>query len=158
MPSTIIRFTVGTVLASALVCALLSTTACSDHRTSAEQAAAQQAEIRGQIVKSVTDPARADQVLGLLKQWETQVAELQKTDAGFTRRLDALNADYAAAKDAFTTLYAERQASDTAFIRQTVELRAELVAATSPAEWEQLAKIRTELRSSAVTPVQGATP
>ena len=156
MNSIILRSAAGAAATWGLACLLLCTAACSDRRTLAEQAAARHVEIRTQIREIVAEPMRAEVILGVLDEWDVQVAQRQKTEADVTLRLATLNADYDASIEAFKTLYAERQASDLKFIRQAVEMRSKLVAATTPAEWEQLAKIRAELRPPATAAIHGA--
>jgi len=109
-------------------------------------------ELRAAALTTIKDPARKKEVSGLVDQLERSFAEALKVNRTHLARLWALDADYDATEADFRKLFADFNAGSVRRRDQFVELRDGLIAATTDAEWNELAKTRVRVLESLVQP------
>ena len=109
-------------------------------------------ELRAAALTTIKDPARAKEVAGLVDQLERRFAEALKANRTHLDRLWALDADYDATEGDFRQLFADFNAGSVRRRDGFVELRDRLIAATTEAEWNELAKTRVRVLESMVQP------
>jgi hypothetical protein len=109
-------------------------------------------ELRAAALTTIKDPARAKEVAGLVDQLERHFDEALKADRTHLERLWALDADYDATEADFQKLFSDFNAGAVRRRDRFVELRNRLIAATTEAEWNELAKARVRVLESMVQP------
>lgn len=109
-------------------------------------------ELRAAALTTIKDPARAKEVAGLVDQLERNFAEAMKVDRTHLDRLWALDADYDATQADFRKLFSDFNAGAVQRRDRFVELRDRMIAATTEAEWNELAKVRVRVLESMVQP------
>jgi len=109
-------------------------------------------ELRAAALTTIKDPARAKEVAGLVDQLERHFAEALKANRTHLERLWALDADYDATEADFLKLFSDFNAGGVRRRDRFVELRDRMIAATTEAEWNELAKARVRVLETAVQP------
>ena len=140
--------------AALLIGAACLMAACAREPTPAPEDAVRRSmdELRAAALTTINDPARAKDVAGLVDQLERHFDEALKADRTHLERLWALDADYDASEADFRKLFADFNAGSVRRRDQFVELRNTLIAATTEAEWNELAKVRVRVLESMVQP------
>jgi hypothetical protein len=140
--------------AALLIGAACLMAACAREPTPAPEAAVRRSmdDLRAAALTTIKDPARAKEVAGLVDQLERNFAEALKVNRTHLERLWALDADYDATEADFLKLFGDFNAGSVRRRDRFVELRDRLIAATTEAEWSELAKTRVRVLESLVEP------
>jgi len=134
----------ASLTALALVAVLGGFAACaSKPKPTLEQRAETEIQAyKAQIEKTVADPARAHQLIAALDDWERIVRQAASMAQDYRAKLQTLDADYSATRDAYAALFRQHDAQRAALIQQALALRSQATSLTTDAEWEQLKQAR----------------
>ena len=128
----------------ALILALTAAAGCSSkHELTPEQQA--QADVTAyevEIRKIIPDPARADQLVALTKEFQQLADESIAAIKSYRAKVAALNSNYDATRQDYETLFSAQDASRETFIKKAGALRERMAVFTTDAEWEALKKAR----------------
>ena len=102
------------------------------------------ADLRAAIEDAVDDVSREADVLGLLDQFEVEVATLRESMVERRAELRRLNADYDTTREELSTYAATMESRIQDNRRQLLEARGRLVAATTEDEWDAITKADTK--------------
>ena len=140
--------------ATILIGAACLITACAREPTPTPEDAVRRSmeELRAATLVTIKDPARAKEKAALVDQLERHFAEALKANQAHSERLWTLDADYDATEAGFRKLFADFNAGSVRRRDQFVELRDRMIAATTEAEWNELAKVRVRVLESMVPP------
>jgi len=147
-------------IALAIVAALAVLGACASKPklTAEQQAEADLRAYKAQIQKTVTDPARADQLIGAVDEAEQVVRKAGSVIQDYRAKLQALDADYGATRAEYAALFTQHDAQRTALIQQALALRAKITSLTTDSEWEQLKPARREALQTLLEAVARPSP
>ena len=109
-------------------------------------------ELRSAAQTTIKDPARAKEMVGVVDQLERHFDEALKANQTHFVRLRALDTDYDTTEADFRKLFADFNAGAVRRRDRFVELRERLIAATTEAEWNDIAKVRLRVLESLVQP------
>ena len=130
--------------AIALILALTTAAGCSSkHELTPEQRA--QADVtayEADIRKIIPDPARADQLVALTKEFQQLANESIAAIKGYRAKVVALNSNYDATRQDYEALFSAQDASREAFIKKAGAIRSRMAVFTTDSEWEALKKAR----------------
>jgi len=130
----------------ALMLALSTAVGCSSkHELTPEQRAqADVAAYEAEIRKIIPDPARADQLVALTKEFQQVANESIAAIRSYRAKVAALNSNYDATRQDYETLFSAQDASREAFIKKAGAIRERMAAFTTDSEWEALKKARLQ--------------
>ena len=128
----------------ALMLALSTAVGCSSkHELTPEQRAqADMTAYEADIRKIIPDPARADQLVALTKEFQQLANESIAAIKSYRAKVAALNANYDATRQDYETLFSAQDASREAFIKKAGAIRERMAVFTTDSEWEALKKAR----------------
>jgi len=126
----------------ALALALAAVGCSSKHLTPEQQAQAEAEAYQAQIRKVVTDPARADQLVALIGEFQQQIRESAANLKDYRAKVAALDANYEATRADYEDLISQQNAHHEALLKKFAGLREQMTALTTDAEWEELKKAR----------------
>jgi septal ring factor EnvC (AmiA/AmiB activator) len=100
------------------------------------------AAYEAQIRNIIRDPARADQLVALTKEFQQVATDSIATIKSYRAKVAALNSNYDATREDYETLFNDQDARREAFIKKAVAIRQRMAVYTTDAEWEALKKAR----------------
>lgn len=93
---------------------------------------------------TVTDPARANRLLGLLDEWDRLVVQQAQTLRRYQEQFKVLNADYNAERDQFDSFVTDFRNESLQRHRQYIALIVAMKKETTAEEWEVIAEYQLE--------------
>jgi hypothetical protein len=130
------------VIALALAIATVAGCSSKHELTPEQQAQADMAAYEAQIRNIIRDPARADQLVALTKEFQQVATDSIATIKSYRAKVAALNSNYDATREDYETLFNDQDARREAFIKKAVAIRQRMAVYTTDAEWEALKKAR----------------
>ena len=96
------------------------------------------------VLATVTDPARATRLLGLLDEWDRLVALQAQTLRRYQEQFKVMNADYNAKRDQFDNFVTDFRNESLRRHRQYIALIVAMKKETTAEEWEVIAEYQLE--------------
>lgn len=130
-----------------LVAVVAFAAGCQSTKKPADPITALQAKVNTEVSAVVKDPGRAAQLEILFQELFDTMRQMWQESSEYRARSDALNADYDAAPQQFSELYAGHMTRHKALLRQSVEIRSRIAGLLTDEEWTKLTDVRADVRS-----------
>ncbi len=125
-----------------MLCVLILMPGCSKKKKQASESLPGQewlTDMRARVEKTITDPGKKSEFMGLLGQEERALRELHEDAGKFFSDIKATDRNYNSTPEDFKKLFAEYNAKRKQHRDQSIEVRFKMRALVTAKEWEKIA-------------------